>query len=317
MKVCLVVIFNHRYDKVLPKLRQIYHSRFKTIRFLMPFYDGDDTDVIPVFESSYSFQGYVAQAAKDLQQLDCDTYFFVADDMFLNPELNEFNLDTRLGVEKGKSYCESISQANLSMHWDKGRVMQSIHTFKPFYYQTYVNYESELMLPFDAFNKAKKYGYADWKLAKGYKYAGPPISRIIQYCNNILFLLRWLGHIYPRTITNLERAWKRRNEFPYPLFMGYSDWFILSKEDLMPVAHAFGVMSGMKVFVEIAIPTVMFLYCKKLGLAKELKLRGKAVWTNEEKRAIEDKNERNLANLEKNFPSGYMYLHPVKMSRWE
>ena len=48
-KVCLVVIFNHRFDRNLPALRKIYGERFAGIRFLVPFYDGSDADVIPVY----------------------------------------------------------------------------------------------------------------------------------------------------------------------------------------------------------------------------------------------------------------------------
>ena len=47
-KTGLVIIFNHRYEKNLPKLRKIYGNKFSEIRFLMPFYIGGEKDVISV-----------------------------------------------------------------------------------------------------------------------------------------------------------------------------------------------------------------------------------------------------------------------------
>lgn len=46
-KIGLVIIFNHPYAKNLEKLRSIYGERFSILRFLMPFYDGNEPDVCP------------------------------------------------------------------------------------------------------------------------------------------------------------------------------------------------------------------------------------------------------------------------------
>ncbi|MBQ4494506.1 MAG: hypothetical protein II968_01940 [Selenomonadaceae bacterium] len=101
-KVCLVIIFNHRYDKNLPLLRKIYGKRFSEIRFLMPFYDGSDADVIPVYESSYQFQGFLIQAYEKLKNIPCTHYLFVADDLILHPDLNETNFATQTNIQNKK-----------------------------------------------------------------------------------------------------------------------------------------------------------------------------------------------------------------------
>lgn len=90
-KVCLVIIFNHRFDKNLPLLRQIYGKRFSNIRFLVPFYDGADSDVIPIYESSYQFQGYFIQAYEKLNNLQCSHYLFIGDDLIIHPQFDEYN----------------------------------------------------------------------------------------------------------------------------------------------------------------------------------------------------------------------------------
>ena len=57
----LVIVFNHRYDKNIAALEKIYRKKFFNIKFLVPFYNGDREDVIPIYENSHYFQGYFAQ----------------------------------------------------------------------------------------------------------------------------------------------------------------------------------------------------------------------------------------------------------------
>lgn len=61
-KVALLVVYNHRYDKNIARMRELYAKRFSHIYHIMPFYDGQKQDVIPVYESSYCFSGYLSQA---------------------------------------------------------------------------------------------------------------------------------------------------------------------------------------------------------------------------------------------------------------
>ena len=87
-KICLSLVFNHQFEKNIPKLRNIYKDRFSTIRYLSPFSKSNDPEVIPIFETSVHFQGYFAQAFSHLPK-DCDYYVFCGDDLILNPGLNE------------------------------------------------------------------------------------------------------------------------------------------------------------------------------------------------------------------------------------
>ena len=48
--VPLIIIYNHRFDQNIEKLNKIYGERFSKIYHLVPFYDGDLPNVIPVFE---------------------------------------------------------------------------------------------------------------------------------------------------------------------------------------------------------------------------------------------------------------------------
>lgn len=43
--IALVIIHNHRYDANIPRLDEIYKSRFSHIFHLVPFYDGNYVEV--------------------------------------------------------------------------------------------------------------------------------------------------------------------------------------------------------------------------------------------------------------------------------
>ena len=102
-KICLSFIFNHQYEKNIPKLREIYGDRFSTIRYLSPFSTyNDDQEVIPVYETSINFQGYIAQSLRFLPN-DCDYYIFCADDLLLNPDFNENKTVYVSFAEEGKN----------------------------------------------------------------------------------------------------------------------------------------------------------------------------------------------------------------------
>lgn len=87
-KTALLVVYNHRFDKNIGRIRELYANRFSYIYHIMPFYDGNEPDVIPVFDSSYCFSGYIAQAYSHLRNGGFTHFFVVADDMILNPSIN-------------------------------------------------------------------------------------------------------------------------------------------------------------------------------------------------------------------------------------
>ena len=91
--VVLLVLYNHRFDKNIPKIEKLYSLRFENIFHIIPFYDGEKGNVLSVYECSYFFSGYIAQAKKqlDAKGLFFEHYFIIADDMVLNPSISEYN----------------------------------------------------------------------------------------------------------------------------------------------------------------------------------------------------------------------------------
>ena len=114
-EVVLIIIYNHQYNKNIEILEQIYKDRFSNIYHLIPFYTGDKKNVIPVYECSYHFQGYVSQGFKSYFKDEYKHYFFVADDLILNPVINENNYTQHLKLNANTSFLPEI----ISLHQRK------------------------------------------------------------------------------------------------------------------------------------------------------------------------------------------------------
>lgn len=106
--IALIVIFNHRFDRNIPILDGLLRGKWSNIFYIVPFYDGDRDDVITVYESSYCYQGYIAQAYQKLKEYKFDHFVFIGDDMVLNPNLTEKNILSELGIGRNDSYFPVI-----------------------------------------------------------------------------------------------------------------------------------------------------------------------------------------------------------------
>lgn len=131
-EICFVIVFNHKYNSNIEKLKKIYQNRFKNIFFLVPFYDGDAKNVFPVYESSFQFQGYFAQAFKNYYKSKYDYYIFIADDLILNPKLNSNNIINSLNLNKDKAYIKFIASLKQSLNWSWEHYEESIRTFNTY-----------------------------------------------------------------------------------------------------------------------------------------------------------------------------------------
>ena len=117
IKTALIIVFNHRYDDNIKFLRKHYSDKFPIIRFLVPFYDGTDPDVIPVFHNSRFFQGYFATSCSELIKLSVDRYLIIADDMIINPIICEDNLSKNLNVNKDENFITNIWTLHSNQKW--------------------------------------------------------------------------------------------------------------------------------------------------------------------------------------------------------
>jgi len=110
LKPALVIIYNHNYPRNIERIEWLYKGRFSKVVHIIPFYNGRKENVIPVYENSHYFSGYVAQAYRRLELVDCDSFLFIADDMILNPCINQSNTQSILNVDQDTSFISAIQQ---------------------------------------------------------------------------------------------------------------------------------------------------------------------------------------------------------------
>jgi hypothetical protein len=306
-RVCLIVLFNHKFERNLPVLRQLYSSRFSVVRFVMPFYRGSEPDVIPVYESSAEFQGYLAQAAKHLPREGITHYVVIADDLLLNPAFDESNICQQLGLDDRTGFIKSLiplSELSLNWpHWDKARLSV--------YGSVFVNHAGEIPSPQDAARLIKRHGIEVGDITlrnlRGWGSKDPPLR---------YQPVSW--HLYPGFWSSAYRLyqWRGRIRLAYPLLMTYSDFFVFPAVAMNDFLHYCGVFAALGTFVETAIPTALAMACEHVRVEADTPFRGGEYWTSEQGKAIEDRYGLDLGRLLEGFPPDLIHLHPIKLTRW-
>lgn len=306
VNACLIIVFNHRYDRNIPVLEKIYSSRFSSIFFLVPFYDGNQPNVIPVYESSHYFQSFFAQGYHRFFQPSFTHYIFVGDDCILHPAINQHNLDTTMGLPEGADFLPEI----IELHKIKGDPWW--HAFKGvdfFNNRKGAEIRKELPSREDAVAKFKEHGVDVQPLTRQNIFGAkkPRTQKWWQYFafSRFHYDVKW-------------RKYKKqgRVELPYPIAGSYSDVLVITKESIFDFCRYCGILAAAGLFVEIAIPTALLLSANKIAGEKDLRLKGKALWTPEEIAEVETLFGRSLKSLMAGFPEGQLFYHPIKLSKW-
>lgn len=302
-EVVLIIIYNHKYDKNIEILEQIYKDRFSNIYHLVPFYTGVIKNVIPVYECSYNFQGYVSQGFKTYFKEEYKHYFFVADDLILNPIINEKNYTQHLKLNAKTSFLpEMITLHERVEFWPQ--VSEA--------FQWNINFpgvEAKKELPdYDtALQLFAKFGLEIKPLRYLQIYKKQEFPGLFKIKKNLYyFLLK-------------RRQFKNRNKefhLSYPLVGSYSDIFVVSSDSIKQFSHYCGVFASTRLFVEVAVPTSLVLSAGEIITEKDLKLQGEALWTKEQHKIL-DKYDGKLDLLLNDFPENHLYLHPIKLSKWK
>jgi hypothetical protein len=295
-KVALIIIFNHRYDKNIDALERIYKNKFSHICHLVPFYDGDKPNVIPVYENSHYFQGYIAQGFKFFFRQEYSHYIFIADDLILNPVINEHNYQEMLGLSDKSSFLvELLSFHKLEWFWDRNKEAYEYKLKK-------AGVEASAEIP--------SYAQAMEIFAK-FKLEPKPLMFDRIYSPENL-------HVSPEQFAVMrDRYATQLFHLSYPLVGAYSDISVVSAGSIRKFCHYCGVFAATDLFAEVALPTALVLSADEIVLGERARLHGKSIWAAEESKTIRETCHHQLKNLLEQFPSQYLYLHPIKLSKWD
>lgn len=312
-KTALIIIYNHQYNKNISKLENIYKDRFSNIYHLVPFYNGDKSNVIPVYDNSFYFQGYVAQGLKSYFQEDYEHYFFIADDLILNPVVNELNYREHLNLQKETSFLPGF----ITLHENKNYWTR---TGEAYHYNIHVpGVEANSQLP-DYNSALEAFGRfgLDIKPLSFHQIWKSPEAIAPGVIENIKRRLSQNTQSLPDSVVTeaiKNQLVSQTYNLPYPLVGSYSDIFVVSSDAIKQFCHYCGVFAATKLFVEVALPTSLVFSAKKIVTEDNLKLKGQALWTPEDYKIL-DKYGKKLRALLEDFPLNHLYLHPIKLSEW-
>lgn len=293
-KVALLVIYNHRFDKNIPRVQDLYKDRFSHIYHVVPFYDGkiEGVNVIPVYESSYYFQGYISQAYQHLKGDGFSHFFIIADDLILNPIVNENNLWDAIGVSKKDCFIPSNPKIfqNLNYYWDS--IYDAIN-----YNVRQNGVEIEKILPSKE-EALVRFSYHNIPVGKVSIKAFIPKDRLS----------------FVRLIKNLHRVIFYRKP-DYPLIGCYSDIFCVTADVMELFCKYCGAFAASNLFVEVAVPTAFVLAADSIKYNSDICLHDGALWDNDVHKL--DEFHYSLDELFAHFPKDKLFIHPVKLSKWK
>lgn len=312
-KISALFLFNHKFEPNVAKLEALYGDRFANRKYVMPF--GTETDkVIPVYETSYRFSGHLAQARDRILEDDVTHYVVISDDLILNPALNEGNIVSSLGLGPDSGYIKALGTIDdLRYRW--WRALMIVNDFERT--ENYFDYKAELP-PADQARARFE--------AMGLRFPKPvPRSR-----EEWRFALRRLPKELKRTDWGTIYT-KHGKPAPYPLLCGYADFFVVPGKAMKTFLYYCGVFAALNVFAEAAVPTALALAVDDLRTElkpgelfddphaarnPEARFTGVEYWTGEETEAFATRYGNDMKRLTAEFPPDWLYVHPVKLSRW-
>jgi len=319
-RTCLVVIYNHHHQKNIPVVRRIYRDRFSRVVQLMPFYTGDDPDVIRVFGNSFQFHAYIAQVRRELQAVPCDRYLFIGDDLVLNPRINESTLASLMQLDGDKCFFSEMHDVSRGVFV---RGTMEAHNFG--------------LLP-QGIDRSALHGIPSYDEAfailnrKGLM-TSTRLARIQPTMQ--LFESPWSVNWYKNYKIFRGRLWHLREALKYrlkaktasyPVVFGYSDIFSIPRVYAEGFFDYLEIFASIRMFVELAIPTTLALHDWPMVQEKDLALKPLNLWFPPDPRLFKQKEQiinqfASMANfridgLKQAFPRDYLYMHPVKLSQW-
>ena len=330
-KVALVIVYNHPHVENVEVLERIYRDRFSDVFHLMPFYEGNKPNVIPVYGSGFLFQGFLAQGYNRYFAKEHRHYIFIADDLCLNPIINEENYMEYFGLDDGSCFIKDLMplREKKDWGWTWADVVGGL-TWRPLKTGIY-SIDNQLPSYDEALKKMEKLGLTMAPLRMRnvlHSFSSPARWGFISEGKYLLFVKCFVISLYRQfhapLIPNIKMLANiimhgRVPRTPFPFVYGYSDICIVSSKHIRKFAHYCGFFAASHLFVEIALPTSLALCVEPEECVTEndIPFLGGGMW---EGKDIEDLAKRYRMRLEAllaDFPKNCLYLHPVKLSQWK
>ena len=295
-KICLSFVFNHQYEKNIPKLRKIYGDRFSTIRYLSPFSENvDDNEIIPVYDTSVHFQGFFAQAYDKLPK-NYQYYIFCGDDLLLRPSLNEENIINELNTENACyiKYLNPVWEHSFAWHkFIECNEFPADDCVVPYY--DFLPTRSEILRKYSNF---------------GLRYRNLGIHNFFGVHNRKLTLERLKEGFKYIFLKKLKRY------VHFPLIEGYSDFIIIPESSLKMFCHYCGIFAAMNLWVDAAVATAMILSTDQIRTERDHAYKGTEIWNEKELNIKLADSENKLEHILNVFEEDEFYIHPIKLSKF-
>ena len=295
-KIALFILYNHHYTKNIDRTENLYKGKFSYVFHLIPFYSGDRENVIPVYESSIQFQSYIAQAYQKVKGLAFTHYFVVADDMILNPQINENNFFDITGIPQDASYITDVRDF----------------------------YSHKFGIPL--FENINTWGTEVMNILPSKETA----VNIMEKNNLAVLPSRWFAfkylvhYLFKFKMEKVKHAMyylvKYNQNNIYPALWSYSDIILIPNAYMDNFATYCGCLAALNIFVEQAIPIALYLSSENVVLGNEIKLKQITQLYNlgdKGQKDFEVKYGFSLNELLNNYPKDLFFVHPIKLSKWK
>ena len=351
-KPALVIIFNHQHIENVPKLAKFYRNRFSRMYFIVPFVEDvpswqekyKEYHIIPAHFHSHYFPFGIINGFRDYQSEDTSHYIFCADDLLLNPEVNEDNYQRFFKIDGQTSYLNdyfNLPNAYSLLPWkpdnfithapskQKGEsnigALRNIYdTFRKRFHRWHMKTAVEFQLGSKVLQapqslpsrEAAIETFANYNLIT--KHFNSKRASAWQRLRNkyLKFLKAYRIYMIP-AIANYLVTGKdsyRPLKLEYPFAGGFSDIFIIPHSKIEKFILYCGYFSAAKIFCEIAIPTAMLLSQKHIYTKKNLDLKVYEHTWWDKNYPMPEKAVENLSSITKDWPKEYLYIHPIKLS---
>jgi hypothetical protein len=279
----------------------------------MPFYQGNKENVLPVYENSFYFGGYIAQALQQLKGKTFDHYMVIGDDLILNPEINEKNYKRFFKINEDSAFIPGFFMLN------ETKETRPYRPFAPFWQHQQNAIDFKIKQPgIEVSNYLPSYEAALQCLKNHGLNFRPEMSRS-------MFIPKPLLKSGLSFKDNLKRIMVMLDNFgnlisapklPYPVAGSYSDIVIIPGRHKDKFMLYTGILAALHLFVEIAIPSALLYSMPEIVTEKDLSAKGQTYWGKSDFELLEGTYNCSLDNLFSNFPENCLYIHPVKLSRW-